>query len=42
MSGVARKDSGTGKRFQSFNVNETYKGGRPEHRPGNSKLMLVV
>lgn len=34
MSGGARKESGAGKKFQTYNINDTYKGGRPETRAG--------
>ena len=37
MSGVARKETGTGKKFQAYNVNDTYKGGRPESKASGSK-----
>ena len=34
MSGGARKETGAGKKFQTYNINDTYKGGRPETRAG--------
>ena len=38
MSGVARKETGAGKKFQAYNVNDTYKGGRPEAKAPGSEL----